>query len=208
MSGIRPPIHERFSAPSVMGVVNVTPDSFSDGGAHLRVEAAVTAAWGMLECGAAIVDVGGESTRPGSEGIGAEDELTCIVSVLASVTGIDGGTIESHFEFDIALQLAPELTDWLACIDFGTSSTAIWVGRSDGDRNGLQLRLGQWLERIDPRHEESVWWKPRDAPQQGISYLLPSHIGLSPQINLRADYDPRDCLHAGYGLLLSPGPQP
>ncbi len=87
MSGIRPPIHERFSAPSVMGVVNVTPDSFSDGGAHLRVEAAVTAAWGMLECGAAIVDVGGESTRPGSEGIGAEDELLRIEPVFADLNG-------------------------------------------------------------------------------------------------------------------------
>ncbi len=134
---------------------------------------------------------------------GAEAELTCIVSVLASVKSLDGETTESRFEFDIALQLAPELTDWLACIDFGTSSTAIWVGRSDGDHNGLQLRLGQWLERIDPRHEESAWWKPRDTtPQQGISYLLPSHIGLSPQINLRADYDP---LSLGDLSLSAPG---
>ena len=62
---MRPPIEERFPAPSVMGVVNVTPDSFSDGGVHFHVEPAVTAAWGMLDAGAAIVDVGGESTRPG-----------------------------------------------------------------------------------------------------------------------------------------------
>ena len=69
------PIEERFPAPSVMGVINVTPDSFSDGGVHLRVEAAVTAAWGMLDAGAAIVDVGGESTRPGSDGVDADEEL-------------------------------------------------------------------------------------------------------------------------------------
>jgi dihydropteroate synthase len=70
-----------------MGVINVTPDSFSDAGVHLRVEAAVTAAWGMLDCGAAIVDVGGESTRPGSEGIGAEEELSRIEPVIADLNG-------------------------------------------------------------------------------------------------------------------------
>ena len=70
-----------------MGVINVTPDSFSDAGVHLRVEPAVAAAWGMLDCGAAIVDVGGESTRPGSEGISAEEELARIEPVLANLNG-------------------------------------------------------------------------------------------------------------------------
>ena len=70
-----------------MGVINVTPDSFSDGGVHLRVEPAVTSAWGMLDAGAAIVDVGGESTRPGSDGIGAEEELARIEPVLADLNG-------------------------------------------------------------------------------------------------------------------------
>jgi dihydropteroate synthase len=70
-----------------MGVINVTPDSFSDGGVHLRVEAAVTAAWGMLDCGAAIIDVGGESTRPGSEGVSAEEELSRIEPVLTDLNG-------------------------------------------------------------------------------------------------------------------------
>jgi dihydropteroate synthase len=70
-----------------MGVINVTPDSFSDAGVHLRVEAAVTAAWGMLDCGAAIIDVGGESTRPGSDGISAEEELQRIEPVLADLNG-------------------------------------------------------------------------------------------------------------------------
>jgi dihydropteroate synthase len=70
-----------------MGVINVTPDSFSDAGVHLRTEAAVTASWGMLDCGAAIIDVGGESTRPGSEGISAEEELARIEPVLADLNG-------------------------------------------------------------------------------------------------------------------------
>src|SRR4051812_15832947 len=70
-----------------MGVLNVTPDSFSDGGVHLRVEPAVTSAWGMLEAGAAIVDVGGESTRPGSGGVDAEEELRRVEPVLADLAG-------------------------------------------------------------------------------------------------------------------------
>lgn len=80
-------VEDRFPAPAVMGVVNVTPDSFSDGGVHLRAEAAVTAAWGMLDAGAAIVDVGGESTRPGSRGVSAEEELARVEPVLADLAG-------------------------------------------------------------------------------------------------------------------------
>ena len=70
-----------------MGVINVTPDSFSDGGVHLRVDAAVTAAWGMLDAGAAIVDVGGESTRPGSDGVKADEELAPVEPVLTDLGG-------------------------------------------------------------------------------------------------------------------------
>jgi len=70
-----------------MGVINVTPDSFSDGGLFLRVEPAVTEAWGMLDAGAVIVDVGGESTRPGSEGVSAEEELRRIEPVLTDLGG-------------------------------------------------------------------------------------------------------------------------
>jgi dihydropteroate synthase len=65
-----------------MGVVNVTPDSFYDGGVNLRAGDAVATARRMVEEGAAIVDVGGESTRPGSEGASLEEELRRVVPVL------------------------------------------------------------------------------------------------------------------------------
>jgi dihydropteroate synthase len=70
-----------------MGVVNVTPDSFSDGGMHLQPAAAAAAGWRMVDEGAAIVDVGGESTRPGSEGVSAEEELRRVVPVLEALHG-------------------------------------------------------------------------------------------------------------------------
>jgi dihydropteroate synthase len=80
-------IEERFPRPSVMGVVNVTPDSFSDGGVNLDPEAAAATARRMRAEGAAIVDVGGESTRPGSEGVMPEEELRRVVPVLERLAG-------------------------------------------------------------------------------------------------------------------------
>jgi dihydropteroate synthase len=76
-----------FPRPAVMGVVNVTPDSFSDGGRFLRPEAAAAEAYGMLDAGAAIVDIGGESTRPGSEGISVDEELRRVEPVLSALQG-------------------------------------------------------------------------------------------------------------------------
>ncbi len=81
------PIERRFPRPSVMGVVNVTPDSFSDGGVNYAAEDAIASARRMLAGGAAIVDVGGESTRPGSEGVPLDEELRRVVPVLEALQG-------------------------------------------------------------------------------------------------------------------------
>jgi dihydropteroate synthase len=83
----RPPIEKRFPRPSVMGVVNVTPDSFSDGGVNLDPDVAAATARHMRDEGAAIVDIGGESTRPGSTGVTAEEELRRVVPVLERLRG-------------------------------------------------------------------------------------------------------------------------
>jgi dihydropteroate synthase len=80
-------IEERFPRPSVMGVVNVTPDSFSDGGVHYEPDVAAAAARRMVEEGAAIVDVGGESTRPGSDGVSVDEELRRVLPVLEQLQG-------------------------------------------------------------------------------------------------------------------------
>jgi dihydropteroate synthase len=88
MSNRRTSLQERFPRPSVMGVVNVTPDSFSDGGVHLDPESAAAAARRMLAEGAAIVDVGGESTRPGAEGVALNEELRRVLPVLERLEGV------------------------------------------------------------------------------------------------------------------------
>ncbi len=70
-----------------MGVVNVTPDSFSDGGVLFDPDLAASAARRMIEEGAAIVDIGGESTRPGSGGVSVDEELRRVVPVLERLQG-------------------------------------------------------------------------------------------------------------------------
>jgi len=71
----------------VMGVLNVTPDSFSDGGKFFKVEDALNAALAMERAGADILDIGAESTRPGSEGISGEEELERLLPVLQGLRG-------------------------------------------------------------------------------------------------------------------------
>jgi dihydropteroate synthase len=67
----------------VMGILNVTPDSFSDGGQHASTNAAVAAGLRMLRAGADIIDVGGESTRPGADEVSVEEELKRVLPVIA-----------------------------------------------------------------------------------------------------------------------------
>ena len=71
-----------LAQPKVMGVLNVTPDSFSDGGQFAGLDAAVARAERMVEEGAAIVDVGGESTRPGASPVSADEEIRRVVPVI------------------------------------------------------------------------------------------------------------------------------
>ena len=68
--------------PRLMGIVNVTPDSFSDGGRHNSVDAAIAHALALAEEGADILDVGGESTRPGSDLVAVDDELRRVIPVI------------------------------------------------------------------------------------------------------------------------------
>lgn len=71
--------------PLIMGVLNVTPDSFSDGGRFLDIDKATEHAFLMAESGADIIDVGGESTRPGSRGMTVEEELSRVIPVVERI---------------------------------------------------------------------------------------------------------------------------
>ena len=79
---------ERWPRPSVLGVLNVTPDSFSDGGRVVDPATAIDHGRRLVEDGAALVDVGGESTRPGAAPVSAEEELVRVEAVLEGLGGL------------------------------------------------------------------------------------------------------------------------
>src|SRR5688572_32197891 len=78
-----------LSRPLIMGVVNVTPDSFSDGGLHADAGAAIAHARRLVEEGADIVDVGGESTRPGAAPVALDEERRRVLPVIEALAGGD-----------------------------------------------------------------------------------------------------------------------
>jgi dihydropteroate synthase len=75
----------KLDSPAVMGVLNVTPDSFSDGGRYSTVDVALRHAQQMAEQGAAIIDVGGESTRPGARAVNEQEELDRVLPVIEAL---------------------------------------------------------------------------------------------------------------------------
>jgi len=76
-----------LSRPAVMGILNITPDSFSDGGLFLSPEKAITQALRLAEEGAAIIDIGGESTRPGAHPVSAQEEIDRVIPVIEALRG-------------------------------------------------------------------------------------------------------------------------
>jgi dihydropteroate synthase len=140
-----------------MGVVNVTPDSFSDGGVNLAPDDAAARARRMVEEGAAIVDVGGESTRPGAGPVSAEEELRRVVPVLERLEGDIPVSIDTS-KAEVArraLELGAELVNDVTAL------------RGDPDLAGVVADQGAYLclmhmlgeprtMQRDPRYDDVV----------------------------------------------------
>src|SRR5215216_4147988 len=86
-------LHPSSLLPHVMGILNVTPDSFSDGGVHFDRQTAIESALRMEQDGATFIDVGGESTRPGSEAVSIEQELDRVIPVIEGIRARSSVTI-------------------------------------------------------------------------------------------------------------------
>jgi dihydropteroate synthase len=150
----RIPIEQRFPRPSVMGVVNVTPDSFSDGGVNYRPEDAVASARRMLDEGAAIVDVGGESTRPGSEGVSVDEELRRVVPVLEALEGAPVSIDTSKAEVaGRALELGAELVNDVTALR-GDPELAGVVADSDAYLCLMHMQGEPRTMQLDPRYDD------------------------------------------------------
>lgn len=78
-----------LSIPHVMGILNVTPDSFSDGGKYQQIDLALQHAFAMIEDGATIIDIGGESTRPGAAVVSVEEEIQRVIPVVQALSEYD-----------------------------------------------------------------------------------------------------------------------
>jgi dihydropteroate synthase len=81
------PKHPFAGGPHIMGIVNVTPDSFSDGGDFLNPDKAIEHGLSLVQAGATILDVGGESTRPGAQAVDVDEEIRRVVPVIAGLRG-------------------------------------------------------------------------------------------------------------------------
>src|SRR4249920_2135635 len=140
-----------------MGVLNVTPDSFSDGGVHLDPDIAATAARQMVADGAAIVDIGGESTRPGSDGVDAEEELGRVLPVLEGLAGevpvsIDTSKAEVARQ---ALVLGAEMVNDVTALR-GDPELAGVVAGSDAFLCLMHMRGEPRTMQADPHYDDVV----------------------------------------------------
>jgi dihydropteroate synthase len=140
-----------------MGIVNVTPDSFSDGGRNLRADDAIASARRMRGEGAAIVDVGGESTRPGAEPVSLDEELRRIVPVLEELrddvpVSIDTAKAEVARR---ALELGAELVNDVTALR-SDAELANVVAESDAHLCLMHMLGEPRTMQDDPRYDDVV----------------------------------------------------
>lgn len=100
---VGPKLQITLDRPRLLGILNVTPDSFSDGGLYIDPSDAVAAAAAMVEAGADIIDIGGESTRPGAGRIPAEEQIRRVVSVIRSIRAAAGPLSATPISVDTTL---------------------------------------------------------------------------------------------------------
>lgn len=176
--------------PQLMGILNVTPDSFSDGGKFTGVAAAIRQAEKMIAEGADIIDVGGESTRPGSDAVSAEEQIRRVVPAIAAIKSINSNV---KISIDTTLsQVAAAALDVGACIINDVSA-----GQGDADMLAfaataqapiilMHMQGTPKTMQNQPRYDD-VLAEVIAALQQRIGEalaagVLPEHIAIDPGI--------------------------
>jgi len=145
--------------PLVMGIVNATPDSFSDGGRHASVEAAVAHGLQLVAEGADLLDVGGESTRPFSAGVTAEEELRRVVEVvrrLAAVAGVPVSIDTSKATVAAAaLEMGAEIINDVTGLE-GDPGMLRLAAASRAGICAMHMQGSPQTMQVDPRYEHVV----------------------------------------------------
>ncbi len=171
-----------------MGIVNVTPDSFSDGGEHLEPETAAAAVRRMVAEGAAIVDVGGESTRPGSDGVSVDEELRRVVPVLERLEGLPFSIDTAKSEVARrALALGAELVNDVTAL------------RGDPELAGVVADSGAYLCLMHMQGEpRTMQADPRyDDVADDVAAFLEERLTFAVAAGIREE---RICLDPGIGF--------
>src|SRR5215210_7836772 len=172
-----------------MGIVNVTPDSFSDGGVNFRPDDAIAAARRMAAEGAAIVDVGGESTRPGAEQVAVEEELRRVVPVLEAVAeevpvSIDTGKAEVARP---ALELGAELVNDVTALRTDPNLAGA-VAEADAYICLMHMQGEPRTMQLEPRYDDVV---------SEVAAFLEERLRFAVDQGIRED---RVCLDPGIGF--------
>jgi dihydropteroate synthase len=181
-------VEERLQRPAVVGIVNVTPDSFSDGGLHIDPESAVAAARRLRDEGAALVDVGGESTRPGSGGVDLEEELRRVLPVLESLDGIPFSIDTAKAEVARrALDLGAELVNDVTAL------------RGDRDLAGVVADAGAYVCLMHMQGEpRTMQLDPRYDDVAGeVTAFLEERLAFAVTAGIPEDHV---CLDPGFGF--------
>ena len=184
-----PPIEQRFPRPSVMGVVNVTPDSFSDGGVNFDPGDAAASARRMLAEGAAIVDVGGESTRPGADAVNADAELRRVVPVLEALEGEVPVSIDTS-KAEVArraLELGAELVNDVTALRADPELAAA-VAESGAYLCLMHMQGEPRTMQLDPRYDDVV---------SEVAAFLEERLGVAVAAGIAEE---RVCLDPGIGF--------
>jgi dihydropteroate synthase len=184
----RPPIEERFPRPSLMGVVNVTPDSFSDGGVNLEPHLAIASAKRMLDEGAAIVDIGGESTRPGSKGVSLDEERRRVVPVLEGLAGLPVSIDTAKADVARrAVELGAELVNDVTALR-GDAAMAEVVAESDAYVCLMHMQGEPRTMQVDPTYGDVV---------SEVAAFLEARLRFAVDAGIEED---RICLDPGIGF--------
>ncbi|HIP93880.1 MAG TPA: dihydropteroate synthase, partial [Leucothrix sp.] len=166
--------------PLIMGILNVTPDSFSDGGQYNKLDQAIDRAREMLEQGADIIDIGGESTRPGADSISTSEQIDRVVPVIEGIRNYISEKVVISVDttdYHVALAALEADANWINDVSAGEDAHNI---DSDIDRGSiepmLELAAGKQVP-IVLMHRKGKSSTMQDAPSyQNVSLEVKNYL--------------------------------
>lgn len=175
-----------------MGILNVTPDSFSDGGSYASTVDAADAARRMLADGAALVDVGGESTRPGAAPVSQDEELRRVVPVLEALAGLPVSIDTSRAEVARrALELGARMVNDVSALRREPALAEV-VAESGADVCLMHMQGDPRTMQVDPRYDDVV---------AEVTAFLEERLAFAVEAGIDED---RVCLDPGIGFGKTP----